>query len=506
MTTDLNGGSGAADPRPVTNRSTRGHARRGTVLANTRRAFAGACLVAGAILSQFALPQTHRPVAAALTVIIVIIWLTTRRLVGGGRLAPLEDIGFWYVSILGVYAILPLGAFLLLDLEYTPFNDYRLFSLQPTSREVARLAWLYAAYVGSFAVGYLALWRADPVPAVELRPVRRSAVVLAGLALLVIQALLLVLSLAVDLSAESYFDQYLVMQALPLGLRQLFKLVLGVRFVLLVFLMLWLMSRFRVGRWLTFLWLGAQLVMTVTSGGSRTAFMVSTAAAVILYHRFVRPLSVRMAITGGIIGVTVFLILGLMRDVQDLREGGTSIVGVRTNEFETILANAVDIQDRKARGELADARQLVAFSDLLAVVPSQLAPFPKDDVADWYMRTFYPQARDQGGGYAFGVIAQSIVGWGWIEVVLRGSVVGLLFALVNRYYRARGDRPWVVVLNVWLIVWAYESFRVTTFYMLHMFVHQFVVAFLVLEVGRRVIEGVALPAVERGRDVAPQHG
>jgi hypothetical protein len=133
----------------------------------------------------------------------------------------------------------------------------------------------------------------------------------------------------------------------------------------------------------------------------------------------------------------------------------------------------------------------VAISDLAGPIPSQLLPFRKEAASDWYLDTFYPEIAARGGGLAFGVISQAIAGFGALEVVLRGIVTGLIFALAHAYYRRRGTRFWVVAFNCWMIVWAYQSFRATTFYALTPFIQSFLATMLLVEIVRIVAAGAA---------------
>ena len=54
----------------------------------------------------------------------------------------------------------------------------------------------------------------------------------------------------------------------------------------------------------------------------------------------------------------------------------------------------------------------------------------KIDPADWYLEVVGIQGTGQG--LMFGVIAQSIIGWGAVELALRGIALGTLFALMHR--------------------------------------------------------------------------
>ena len=72
-------------------------------------------------------------------------------------------------------------------------------------------------------------------------------------------------------------------------------------------------------------------------------------------------------------------------------------------------------------------------SGLTAAIPSQVLPFEKIDRPAWYLSTFYPIFGDAGGGFACGAISQALVGFGLIELVLRGALVGFVFARVQRW-------------------------------------------------------------------------
>jgi hypothetical protein len=71
-----------------------------------------------------------------------------------------------------------------------------------------------------------------------------------------------------------------------------------------------------------------------------------------------------------------------------------------------------------------------------------------------------------------------------VELLARGAVVGAIFGWLHRYYRRKATRLWVLVGYAWMILWAYSSFRATTFYILTAFVQHLVFAILVVELGR----------------------
>ena len=148
-------------------------------------------------------------------------------------------------------------------------------------------------------------------------------------------------------------------------------------------------------------------------------------------------------------------------------------------------------------GEIKEVPIGFHFTDLVAVIPSQLLPFQKVDLADWYVSKFYPEAKESGQGLAFGVIAQSIIGWTWLELAIRGVILGFVFAKLHSFYRRHGSRLWVTIFYVWLTVYAYQSFRATSFTLWPLFLQWFVPTVIVIESARTVLR-VAGATSKRG--------
>ena len=80
---------------------------------------------------------------------------------------------------------------------------------------------------------------------------------------------------------------------------------------------------------------------------------------------------------------------------------------------------------------------------------------------------------ETGIGVMFGVMAQAAIGWGWIELILRGAVLGLLFALLHRWYVRQAAQFWPTLFYLFLAVWTYYTFRATTFRFVYFVIYQF---------------------------------
>jgi hypothetical protein len=424
-----------------------------------------------------------RTVVAPLATIVAVTGLFYLVLFARSAVLPVDEIGTWYMAVLAAYTTIPLVVYLALGLQYTPLNDMRLYLAQPQPAEVARGGWYYAAYTAGFAVLYLAVRRQRPHLR-EMPKVPGASALTAGVGVAISLAISAAVAQIFDLNAENYADAYRVVQSLPLGVRQVLRLSIGLKLVFGLVLLTWAFADFQRRRWFVVAWFVAEAANTVIGGGARTNLMLLVISGTILYHRAVRPIRLRTAALGGALLLIGFLALGVLRAYRQLTDPTGFSAGVSGGEFETLFSNVLDLLGRRDGGELAVLHPALWGADFRAVVPSQLLPGPKMTYAEWYITTFYPAAAEAGHGYAFGAVAQSVIGFGAPEVLFRGALVGALFAAADRLYRRRTWALWPTVGYVWMTLWSYQSFRASTFYFLSMLVQQFLPAVVIVELGR----------------------
>jgi hypothetical protein len=213
---------------------------------------------------------------------------------------------------------------------------------------------------------------------------------------------------------------------------------------------------------------------TVIKLGSRGRLVLLLVSAGVLYHRLVKPVRFRGLITAGGLLLTAFLILGALRIVntseakversQHLLTGG--------NEFQGLFTTAFDIHKKKELDEMPAVPWQVYISDLYFVIPSQFLPFEKIDPSLWYIDLL--GQTGEGMGYMFGVMAQAALGFGWIELVLRGAILAAALALLQRWYVRHALYFWPTLLSLFVSIWTYYSMRATTFYFVYFVLYHFV--------------------------------
>ena len=116
-------------------------------------------------------------------------------------------------------------------------------------------------------------------------------------------------------------------------------------------------------------------------------------------------------------------------------------------------------------------------SDAYFIIPKQFLPFEKWNPAEWYLEVI--GARGSGVGYMFGVMAQAVLGLDWLELVLRGGVLALLFAFLHRWYVRNALGFWPTLFYLFVSIWSYYTFRGTTFWFVHFLIYQFLPVLIV---------------------------
>lgn len=393
---------------------------------------------------------------------------------------PLDEIGTLYGGAVLLYCVLPLISFAILGSEWYPTRDSRIIWLQPTPAEVARIGWYYVLYLSAFAVAYLVVRRRATHPRIRVHvpPSLLASVVVLYCAIVVG---LLVVNVMYDLRATTYSESYLVQWRLPLAVRQFVHIADGLRMVMELVLLVWMFSDFRRRRWLLIGWLSFVAFDTVSSGGERTPLVILLVGAMVLYHHMVRPVRVWAAVGGGILVVVLFTALGTYRIYRDARHPTTASPTLSAGEFEVLFVNALDMQRRVRVHEVGDVPPQLYAADAIAFVPSQLLPFEKMDLSDWYLTRFYPEIKRSGGGLVFGIIPQALLGLGWVELLLRGALVGVVFGALHRALVRRSHRVWYVVAYLWVMLTSYQTVRASTFQQISPLVQHMLPGILLVE-------------------------
>ena len=374
------------------------------------------------------------------------------------RQGSILELGVFYAVVVALYGIYPLGVYWLNGDAFLPTNDMRLYLAQPTPQEVASVGWFYVVYLAAFVMAYLLL--RGPIQnrgAVLHGRSNNTVVLLLGIYLL-IQMSLLGMEWIAGFERTTYAGSYLRYKDLPLLAQQLAKHLEWIATALKIAAVTALATNFKKYWVLIAVWIGVEVFFVIYGLGSRTELFVMLAALAIGYDYVVRPLKAKQIMMFGISGLLLFLVLGVIRSGGDIADTPVLLV-TSAGEFESVFATALEISDLVSTASVGDVPTSAFFGDVLSFVPQQLLPFVKWDFATWYVTEFHYQYHESGGGLAFGVIPESMLGLGMVGLVIRGVVIGVLFAIAVRVAMNRRTSFWIAALYVWLTVQSYLMFR-----------------------------------------------
>lgn len=444
----------------------------------------------GAVL--FAEPRLRLVLAPALTM----VWLSCLYLavlITRDRVLPLFEVATYWVAATTLYGVFPLVNFIAGGLEWGLWSNSRLILLTPGPAEVGAMGWRYATYLGSFVLLYLPLRGRAAVLTTKLDSPgfhRAFAIILclAGLS----AAMIAIGEIYGVVFYASYRDKITgavqVYQSLPLGILQFVQNGVAIRLIMAQFVIILLLRNWKHYSARIVL-VGSLLAaggLTFWLGGARTDFVLLCLATVMLYHRLVRPITLRLAVPGGALLLFVFLAMGYIRDVQGTLSRNLSIDDIpplaAPNEFQVVFATGYHLVTMRDSGELKNVPMQIHWADFTALIPGQFLPFRKINPSVWYLEV--AGLAHSGVGYMFGAVAQSVVGWDWIELALRGLGVALFCAAVQRWYARHPTSFWRTAFCMFVGIWMYYSSRQVSFSFLYFIVYRFIPAMLLVEAVR----------------------
>jgi hypothetical protein len=158
------------------------------------------------------------------------------------------------------------------------------------------------------------------------------------------------------------------------------------------------------------------------------------------------------------------MFLGLLRsflDFQDLTRAveNFEILASATNEFQALLGTAYDVFEMMKEGVRPPTE--LALNDVMPMLPpQQVWPLEKLSGAEWYLVQIGQQGL--GIGFMWGVVTQSIIGFGILELIMRGVALGWFLAQVHHWYQRHYTSFLPTILYVLLCIATLWTFRDTT--------------------------------------------
>lgn len=435
------------------------------------------------------------------TMYVAIIWQRDKS-------APFFDLGLYMVFAILLYSVIPPLQFTLSGYKHSVFSARQLFDLQPDVGEFGRFTWRYVLYMAGFVLMYLKCRQTDTSVTMKVNPPDKLDVFILVMIYLVMEIIFAVLKnlygvdYKVTYSTDTLDAQFANLQQLPGIIQQFYGHFLGISFIVNIAIMAALFSnwRKRFFRYTFVIWIASLFIGYYFKPGARTELVLIIMVSLILFNRLVKRISVTRMAAGGALILTLFLAMGELRggvsnekmDVTETTVDYRTVAFSMANEFQTLFAGAYDITKMVENGILTDVPLQLNLVELFMLIPQQLLPFEKVDVAEWYLANSTTR-----GFFMLNPVAQGAIGLGLMEIIARSALLGWFFARIHNYYLANGNKFWSAVFYSWMISQSYYSIRSSSFYFLAFIVYRFIPFILLVLFLRHVISVIC-----RHNDVA----
>ena len=106
------------------------------------------------------------------------------------------------------------------------------------------------------------------------------------------------------------------------------------------------------------------------------------------------------------------------------------------------------------------------LTELFGFLPSFILPFDKVDLSVMLVSQYYPEIYEIGGGMGFGVLLHGLIGYGGMELLFRGLILGYITSLILYNVDRFRDNHFILLIGLSYISILHFNIRVSSFYFL----------------------------------------
>jgi hypothetical protein len=206
-----------------------------------------------------------------------------------------------------------------------------------------------------------------------------------------------------------------------------------------------------------------KIISNLIYPGSRGE-LISLLFLVLIFYNLFHGLSVRKMVFQLTIIFILFMFIGAYRSFENFSDMSVAmnqfnVIGSANNEFQSILGTSLHVNEFLKAG--IEIPKILFFNDFLPLLPpQQFLPFHKLSGAEWYLIQI--DQNNSGAGFMWSVISQSLIGFGYIEIIIRGLLLGWFLAMTHRWYQRRRLKFIPNIIYVFICLNTLWTFRDTT--------------------------------------------
>jgi len=423
-----------------------------------RRTFAILWVLAAGFIAIIGIETGSTPATLAIwTTFNALAYFLAYRYVFVGKLGYV-DASLALVFVILLYTALPLVVFDFIGFSFSGLTDNRLFYIKADLELARGIVVIANCLLAGIGVGYLVARLPVQLPPPWVLPGSEG-----GMTITFIVSSLVIVAIGYFGRGADYADSYLFYRSLPWAVVVILN-IMSALFIVSVFGVFAVKATERSnGFWI---YVGLTMFVVFMASEARTLLVVAAFGAVIAADHFRRRLKLWQITSVLVLTLLIFSVLGLLR-------GSDQFAAIATrSEFMAVFVTGLDITSRLEGGDVGgDIMANVLTVDLQRLIPQPLLPFKKFEGSAWYVATYYPFVDEIGGGFAFGMVAESILTGGVASAIIRGFALGAVLGLV---INKLAERPGLfrTITYMWILAFIYLSYRDTTFTLIGRYIYQ----------------------------------
>jgi hypothetical protein len=363
------------------------------------------------------------------------------------------EIGFVYLALALAYTILPGLAFLLSNFAFPLLVDgLNFIDLSPLPVELGRHFWRHLLFISGVAAGYLLVRGGDVLPRqIEQRKRTGDGRVITVWIAVIVGSMLAVRALSAPVT--TYLENYTRFDHLSWPLLRLAYVCLSFKSGGYFILLALLFRNYRRYKILVFALVPLIGVYeSINSFGSRIETLTVLLAFIAFYNLKVKPISINKGVAY-LLGLAVlFSAIELFRSsaysLADARYAATQEDGQQVAEFGAVYNTSFHLYSERAQGALPERPWQMFFYEFVAIVP--FLDHTTNHPQYWYARNYFPQAAVPP--QTMGVLADSAIWGGELDLLVRSLLNGVLFAYLTRWFLRRRNE-WLAS-NIYVFCYA----------------------------------------------------
>lgn len=377
------------------------------------------------------------------------------------------EIGFIYLAVALAYTILP--AITLLKAEFIiplgfdgPINSI----LTPQPTDFGTHFWRHVLFISGVAAGYLAV-RGGALP---IKPLNDNSTCRNGKIIAVMIAIIgccIITVMLLSSPVTTYIEHYTRFDHLSWPLRRFAYVCLifksGGYFVLLALMF----SNYRRYRMLIYIVVPMLCAYeTVYSFGSRIETLTILLAFVGFYHYRVIPISIKKGMVYLVALAFLFSVVEIVRSSNNSLEDARYSVSEQglkhASEFGAVYYTGFHLYAERAQGTLPPRYWQMFFYDFISLIP--FLDHTEHHPQYWYARHYYPDSVVPP--QTMGVIADSAIWGGELDLLVRSLLNGAIFAFLTRWFLCRRDKWWALTIYVYCYATCIMTLKYSVLYQL----------------------------------------